>query len=173
MLRQLSRTVAVLLAALAAALVVSAGPAGAGELQEYPPPDCTVTVDVSDPDQGDTVTISGENFEPGTEVPVLVGGAEVGSVTVADDGTWSFEYTIPADAETGAYEVSAGGCAAGADVLGTTITVGAAAAAPQPDALPRTGSSSTEPLVRTGAVLVAAGAVLVYAVRRRQQAAAG
>ena len=39
--------------------------------------------------------------------------------------------------------------------------------------LPATGSSSTEPLVRTAAVLIAAGAVLVYAVRRRSQAAAG
>ena len=68
--------------------------------------------------------------------------------------------------------VTADGCEGGEDdVLGTTISVGPAAV--EPGGLPATGSSSTEPLVRTAAVLIAAGAVLVYAVRRRSQAAAG
>ena len=56
-------------------------------------------------------------------------------------------------------------------VLGTAIT--RADPAVGSNALPKTGSSSTEPLVRTGAVLVVAGAAVVYAVRRRQNATTG
>jgi alpha-L-fucosidase len=167
MLRQISRIAAVIAGVLAVALVVTVSPAHAGEVDDYPAPDCSVSVDDDSPTAGDTITITGENWPPGSTVTIVVGGAEVGTTTAGDDGTWEFEYTIPSDAEAGTYEVSATGCE-GANVGGTTITVGAA-----PAALPRTGSSSTEPLVRTGAVLIAAGAVLVYAVRRRHQAAAG
>jgi hypothetical protein len=169
MFRQLSRTLALLLAVFAAALVVGAAPAGAGDSEEYPPPeDCAVTVDDDSPSPGDTITITGTNWPADAEVTVLVGGDEVGTTTADDEGSWTFEHTIPADAEPGDYEVTADGCESG-EVLSTTITVADA----EPAALPRTGSSNTEPLVRTGAVLVAAGAVLVYAVRRRSQAVAG
>ena len=169
MLRSPLRTLALLLAVGAAALVVGA-PAGAGEVEEYPPPDCSVAVDDDTPQAGDTIVISGANWDPEGTATVLVGGAEVGTVDVEDDGTWTFEYAIPADAEAGDYEVTAEGCEGG-EVLGTTITVAAAPAA-EPGAIPRTGSSTTEPLVRTGAVLIAAGGVLLYAVRRRREAAA-
>jgi len=170
MFRSISRTLALLLAVIAAALVMVAPPASAGEDEEYPPPEeCAVAVDDDSPEPGDTITISGSNWEPGATATILVGGAEVGTATVGEDGTWTFEHTIPNDMEPGVYEVTADGCESG-DVLSTTITVTAPAAA-APAAIPRTGSSSTEPLVRTGAVLIAAGAVLVYAVRRRHQAA--
>ncbi len=170
MFRRISSTLAVLLAVAAATLVVSAAPASAGE-EEYPPEvDCTVSVSPDDPEAGDEIVISGEHWEAGATVTVLVGGAEVGEATVAEDGTWELEYTIPADAEAGDYAISAEPCETG-DVLGTTITVAEPAAA-APGDLPRTGSSTTEPLVRTGAVLLAAGAVLVYAVRRRNQSLA-
>ena len=167
MFRTTTRSLALLLAVLAAALFVVASPAEAGE---YPPPeDCAVAVDDDSPEPGDTITITGESWPAGAEVTVLFGDDEVGTTTAGEDGTWSFEYTIPADLEEGDYAVSAEGCETG-EVLGTTVTVEEGAA---PADIPRTGSNSTEPLVRTGAVLLAAGAVLVYAVRRRSQAVAG
>ncbi len=169
MFRQISRTLALLLAVVAAALVVGVAPAGAGELQEYPPPeDCVVQVDDDSPAPGDTVTVSGTGWPADAEVTVFVDGEPVGDTTADGEGAWTFEYEVPADA-AGAQAITADGCAEGGEVLGTTLTVQEA----EPAALPRTGSNTTEPLVRTGAVLVAAGAVLVYAVRRRSQAVAG
>jgi hypothetical protein len=164
MFRGISRTLALLLAA-AGILLLGTAPAMAGEQEEYPPTDCSVTVDDDTPSAGDTITVSGENWPAGATVTIFVGGVEAGTATAGDDGTWSAQITVPETA--GDYEVTANGCGATQNVLGTTISVGAA-----PQALPATGSSSTEPLVRTGAVLIAAGAVLVYAVRRRSQAAA-
>ena len=173
MSRMISRTLALLVATLAVA-AMSAAPVRAGEVPDpepYPSEDCTIAVDNDAPAPGDTITITGEAWDPGATAVISVGGAEVGSVVVGEDGTWEFKYTIPADAEPGDYAVEADGCEGAGEVLGTTITVVEARAAEQPQALPATGSSSTEPLVRTGAVLIAAGAVLVYAVRRRNQAA--
>ena len=172
MSRMISRTLALLTAILAVA-AMSAAPAHAGEApapDPYPSTECTVSVDNDSPAPGDTITITGEKWDPGATAVISVGGAEVGNATVGDDGTFSFEYTIPSDAEGGDYAVEVDGCEGAGEVLGTTITV-VEPAAEEPRALPATGSSSTEPLVRTGAVLIVAGAVLVYAMRRRNQAA--
>jgi hypothetical protein len=163
MLRRSLRLVALALAGLFG-LVLTAGPAMAGDYE--PPPG--IEVDDSTVQAGDPVTVTGENCNIGAEVTVTFGGVEVGTTTVGADGTFSLTFDVPAGTAAGTYAVEATGC--GADVLGTTVTVGPVAIGPPPAALPRTGSSSTEPLVRTGAVLLAAGAVLVYAVRRRQQA---
>ena len=150
-------------------VVLTAGPAIAGE--DYTPPP-GVEVDNDTPDPGDTVTVSGESCAIGAEVTVTLGGVEAATTIVGGDGTFSVTFEVPDDTEPGTYEVEAPGC--GAEVLGTTISVaGPSTTTIGGNALPQTGSSSTEPLVRTGAVLVAAGAVLVYAVRRRQQATAG
>jgi hypothetical protein len=167
------RKLALLLAAVTALLLATAPVASAGE-EEYPAPDCSLSVSPEDPDAGDDITITGEGWPAGATVTVTVGGVELDPVTADDEGSWEVEYTIPESTPEGEVSVTADGCEGGEDeVLGTTITVGPAAVAPQPEALPATGSSSTEPLVRTAAVLIAAGAVLVYAVRRRSQAAAG
>ncbi|MGK2950550.1 MAG: LPXTG cell wall anchor domain-containing protein [Acidimicrobiales bacterium] len=158
-----------LLALTLVGLVAVAGPAAAGEEYEPPP---GIEVDDSTPGPGDTVTISGESCAVGAEVTITLAGEEVATATVGDDGTFSTTFDVPADAAPGDYEVEVIGC--GAEVLGTTITVSGPAPTPAAGgALPETGSSDTEPLVRTGAVLLAAGAVLVFAVRRRQQASAG
>ena len=160
----------VLVAAIAALLFASVSSASAGEQEEYPVPDCSLSVSPENPTAGDEITISGENWPAGATVVVSVGGVDLDPVTADDAGAWSTTYTIPADTEAGDVEVTADGCEGGeSEVLGTTITVAAAAVEAEP--LPATGSSSTEPLVRTAAVLIAAGVFLVYAVRRRSQAA--
>lgn len=140
--------------------VLTAGPAMAGD--DYTPPP---SVEVED----DTVTMAGENCDVGAEVTVTLGGIEVATTIVRPDGTFSVTFKVPAGTDPGNYEVKAAGC--GAEVLGTTITM--AGPTVGSNALPKTGSSSTEPLVRTGAVLVVAGAAVVYAVRRRQNATTG
>ena len=157
------------LALCLAALLALAGPASAGE--EYTPPP-GIEVDNDTPEPGDSVTITGEGCEVGAEVSITLDGVEVATATIGEDGTFSATFDVPADAEPGDYEVQVIGC--GTEVLSSIITVGGAVTTTSIGgaALPQTGSSSTEPLVRTGAVLVAAGGVLVYAVRRRQQAAA-
>lgn len=168
MLRSTLRLLALTIAGLFG-LVALAGPVSAGEAYEPPP---GIEVDDSTPGPGDTVTISGESCAIGAEVTITLAGEEVATATVGDDGTFTATFEVPADAAPGDYEVEVIGC--GAEVLGTTITVSGPAPTPGGSgALPETGSSDTEPLVRTGAVLLAAGAVLVFAVRRRQQAAAG
>lgn len=171
MLRRSLRLFALALAGLLG-LVLAAGPAMAGDDEDYEPPP-SIVVDDDTPEAGDTVTVSGESCAIGAEVTITFGGVEVATTTVGADGTFSVTFDVPDDTEPGTYEVQATGC--GPEVLGTTITVTGPVATTTTiggTALPQTGSSSTEPLVRTGAVLVAAGAVLVYAVRRRQQAAA-
>jgi LPXTG-motif cell wall-anchored protein len=170
MLRTALRLTALAIAGLFG-LVALAAPATAGE--DYTPPP-GITVDNPNPEAGDTVTISGEACIVGATVTITFDGKEVATATVGADGTFSATFDIPADTAPGEYAVEVIGC--GPEVLGTTLTVSAAAPdAPAPPAtgagaLPQTGSSGTEPLVRTGAVLLAAGAVLVYAVRRRQLA---
>lgn len=168
MLRSTLRLLALTLAGLFG-LVALAGPATAGE--DYTPPP-TIEVDDPNPGPGDSVTISGASCVIGAEVSITLEGVEVATATVGADGTFSATFDIPADAAPGDYLVQVIGC--GTEVLGTTITVSGPAPTPGGSgALPETGSSNTEPLVRTGAVLLAAGAVLVFAVRRRHQAAAG
>lgn len=149
------------------ALGLLAGPASAGEAEEYPE-DPGIEVDDSTPEAGDTITVSGEACAAGVGVDIFLGGVKVGETVTDSEGKFSVDIEVPENTAPGTYELTAVGC--DVEVLGVTITV---AAAPGGAALPVTGSSSTEPLVRTGAVLVAAGAVLVYAVRRRQQATLG
>jgi hypothetical protein len=158
MLRRSLRTAGLVLTVLFA-LVVMAAPAHAG----YPPPP-GVDVDDPTPDPGDAVTVTGEGCAVGATVTISLGGVQVGTAVVGADGTFSATFNVPAGTAPGTYEVSVTDCTA--EVLGTTITVGG----PAGTALPRTGSSTTEPLARTGVVLVGAGVVLVYAMRRRRQA---
>ena len=150
------------------ALGLLAGPASAGEVEEYPE-DPGIEVDDSTPDAGDTITVSGQACAAGVGVDIFLGGVKVGETVTDSEGKFSVDIEVPENTAPGTYELTAVGC--DVEVLGVTITVGGPT--PGGTALPVTGSSSTEPLVRTGAVLVAAGAVLVYAVRRRQQATLG
>jgi LPXTG-motif cell wall-anchored protein len=162
------RRVLSLLALVLLGAVLFAVPASAGEYPEDP----GITVDNPNPDPGDTITITGSACAADVEVTIKLGGEVIGTTTTDADGSFTFKYEVPADTAPGTYEITAEGC--GTEVLSEQITVGAAATTTVAGAdLPKTGSSSTEPLATTGLVLVTAGALLVFGVRRRQKALAG
>ncbi len=135
----------VLLTTGLAALVLLAGPAEAGDY---------------DPPPSSSVTAKGTGCDVGSAVVVTLGGEEVATTTVGSDGAYSVTYEIADGTDPADYVVTASGC--DEVVGGKTVERGAA--------LPQTGSSNTGALVRAGLVLVAAGAVLVVGIRRRQHA---
>lgn len=150
------------LAALVLAVVGMAAPAHA---QDYPPQP-GITVDKPNVDPGDTVRVTGRGCEPGASVTIQFNGQTVATVTAGSDGSFSGSFTVPAGTPGGTYQISATGCAT--QVLSTSITVGATSTPTTTSSvLPRTGSGTTETLLRAGIVLVAAGGLLAFAARRR------
>jgi LPXTG-motif cell wall-anchored protein len=154
--------------------VLFAAPASAGAptpTTGYPEPG-GLTVDNPNPEPGDTITIGGTACAADVEVTISFGGEVIGKATTDADGNFTFKYTVPADTAPGTYEISVTAC--DTEVLSEQITVVAAPTTTVAGQdLPQTGSNSTEPLARTGLVLVTAGALLVFGVRRRQKALAG
>lgn len=70
----------------------------------------SVTVDPSEVNPGDTVTVTGEGFLPGEEVVVTIDpSGESVTVTADEDGAFSVEVTIPEDAEPGDFTATAVG----------------------------------------------------------------
>jgi LPXTG-motif cell wall-anchored protein len=143
-------------------------PAQAG----YPPP-AGITIDKPSVDPGESVTVTGDGCAAGVDVTILLGDTEVATATTTEDGTFSATFEVPPGTAPGTYSVDAVDCTV--EVLSTTLTVlGAAAAttaASSGGTLPRTGSDTTESLIRIGVVLLACGGLLVFAARRRAAAA--
>lgn len=126
-----------------------------------------ITIDPSTPSRpGDTVTITGEGFEPGVAVdiflqrkggrppgdpPVLLGTVVTGDFGEPDAGTFTTDVTLPDPLAPGRYTISAVSqkCS---DDLGTVDTTVRATAAAPPAASPTgtTGSTGAGNLARTG-----------------------
>lgn len=168
---RLAAVAVLLLAALALVLVVTpARPAAA----QYEPPG-TIAVSPVAPPPGATITVTVTGCRSdGGPVTITIDGAVVGSATPDADATFSADVVVP-DTAGGDVEVVAA-CDSG--LLRSTITVrigdlpfdppeGDDEAAAGDGALPRTGSSTTGPLTRIGAVLLGAGALLMVVARRR------
>jgi hypothetical protein len=116
---------------------------------------------------GDTVTVSGTGFRPGERVVVrLAGGALLGSVTAAADGSVRAEVRIPERTETGRTTVNLVGddsaVSAGIDLRVAALSV------PADD----DGVGTLVPLVAAAGALVATAAGLVSVVGRQRAAAA-
>jgi LPXTG-motif cell wall-anchored protein len=169
---------------LAAGLALaSSAPAGAQEDDGYPPDVFFLTVSDATPFPGQTITASGAMTPGSTSISFTFFSQPVGlgSTTPNPDGTFSSSVTIPSDATLGdhtlsatdstgltlsvALDVVAPGDAADDDEGVTAAAPGAAGAA---GALPRTGDDTSLPLLRVGAVLVAAGGLLLFLTRRRR-----
>lgn len=151
---------------LGALLLAGIGFGVPAQAQYTPPPGITIDPPVVNP--GETVTVSGHECAAGVEVTISLGGSQVATATTGEDGTFTASFEVPVGTAPGTYSVTAADCAV--DVLSSTLTVqGAttATAAAAGTTLPRTGSGTTETLLRVGIVLVACGGLLAFAARRR------
>ena len=108
---------------------------------------------------GGSINLTGSGFGPNTPITITISGGTVitGNVTDAS-GNWTA--SIPAPNNLGTYTITVSG---GQTTGSTTVTVAASGGG---GGLPVTGSSNSLPLTQTGAALVAAGALVVFGVRR-------
>jgi LPXTG-motif cell wall-anchored protein len=169
-------------------LVAGIQRAGATSVTSYPPdtdpPASTIVVIPEDdddrPEVGESVELVADGWEPGTEVffYVVVNGEQVliGSAIADENGEAVFDWTIPAGVCCGDFEIEIEGIdeetgeprTATAEI--TIYEFGGGVPGDGGD-LPYTGSNSTS-IVRIGLVLLVAGGVSVFAVRRRSARAA-
>ena len=110
---------------------------------------------------GGIINLTGSGFGPNTPIAITISGGTVitGNVTDAS-GNWTA--SIPAPNNLGTYTITVSG---GQTTASTTVTVAASGGG---GGLPVTGSSNSFPLTQAGAALVAAGALVVFGVRRSE-----
>ena len=113
--------------ALAGSLVITVLVAGPTLAQDYPPGAPTIEVSDSVVIPCQTITVSGQNLEPGITVEITFGGEVIGTAVVGADGTYSTTVQIPCDTSPGTFVLAAGGAtteitvvAAGGGVGGVT-----------------------------------------------------
>lgn len=145
--------------ALAVGCLAFLGLAGVANAQTYTGATVTTGQNVA---AGSTDQVTGSGFTPGTTVTVTLGAEVLGAVLVAPDGGFSLSYTVPTTC--GNYSLTATN---GVQTQTTTLVVACAAAATTAGSLPYTGTNSSMPLVQVGAGLLAAGAVIMLTVRKR------
>jgi LPXTG-motif cell wall-anchored protein len=177
---------------LGAAMVgLTAAPVLADETQYPPQDDLKIEVSTTALCPGDSVTVSGEGFEPGSSVAVTLAsnGTNLGSADVQGDGAFSFDTTISETQEPGDYTVQVAGTAPdGSEVTANAAlevqdcddsddgddSAAPATTAPPADGpdedLPVTGSNSTWTLIKIGLALAAIGGALLALARRRRAA---
>jgi LPXTG-motif cell wall-anchored protein len=154
-----------LVGAAAFALLAVFAVAGPASAQTYPNGDCAASVAAG------VIDLDCSGFLPGTEVNVTLDGEVLGSGLVRPDGTVALDANLPAECGTYNLAVSGGGV-----TRTTQVTVpcapGAAPGAVTPaGTLPYTGSDSA-PIAQIGVALLAAGALVTFAVRQRGKAQA-
>lgn len=140
---------------------------------QYPPAAPGLQVDQNSVTAGGSVVASGCGTPSGTVTFTLRSRASVLGTTITNPtGLYRAAVAIPCEANQGADTLTASGAANGSAALNISGTSGACArvAATAGDALPRTGSSSTEPLVAAGIGLVLIGAATAVTARRRRRA---
>jgi LPXTG-motif cell wall-anchored protein len=122
---------------------------------------------------GGTVIIAGQGFLPNSTVTVTVASDPYVAGTPLSDanGDWTLSFAAPT--EVGSHTITA---TDGTNTLSIPFEVSAAGAATTGapavtpgGTLPYTGSDSSLPVAQGGAMLVAAGAVIVFTVRKRNQ----
>ena len=161
-------------AALCAALVLLAAPAGAQTDGSDSDGDTYVAGDVvARPTEDGRITVTGENCPPGEAVTYEVvsasgsnQGTTVTSGSTTADADGSFTFTTE-QVPNGRYEVRVT-CGGDTTVLSVNVNRGQATApGRQAGALPQTGTDSSVPLARLGVILVASGGVALYAAKKR------
>jgi LPXTG-motif cell wall-anchored protein len=172
-------------AAVALMVVLSLGVSRAGAV-DYPPPTDPPPTEVTvvpggggDDDiieAGEPVEFISTGWEPGTvaTMTIVINGETITLTTIVNEnGEAIFDWTVPAGTNTGDYGFAIEGIdevTGEPRVAAGDIHIEAEGAFVPGDggggALPYTGSNSSN-LIRIGIVLVAAGGISVFAVRRR------
>ncbi|MBW3651775.1 MAG: hypothetical protein KY458_14515 [Actinobacteria bacterium] len=167
----MARRVVVMFTGALVALLVLVG--GASAQVQYPPGGSNLQTDRTQARPGEPITVTGAGFLPASTVTITFDDAVVlGTTHVRENGTFSIEVTIPANASPGSHTLAATGT--GADGTPRRITsavevLGTAAA--RGGTLPRTGSGITTSLVASAALLIGAGSAAVVGTRRRPRLA--
>lgn len=177
-----------LLASLWVVLGVSAAPAGAAT---YPPPVCAmISVSTTTPRQGQTITVTGEQFKPNTTVKLWLtprsdfpgsvssaarpAGSSVLLATVTTDssGSFSAQVTIPLDV-SGHQVLSADGpgkiCPAEPIQITVSGGAGGGSSSGGNGGPPAMTGVDVALLVGIGAALLAAGVLFTQSGRRRSR----
>lgn len=112
----MKRYASALMGALALSLVLSA-PAFA----QYPPEEPSCGVSDTTLAAGDQVTVSGQNWQPGSTVSFTLQpeGEDLGSTTVGGNGNFSATLTIPNSVSSGTHSIECDGV----DVEGATVVL--------------------------------------------------
>lgn len=190
-----------LIAGLFAVGTLGAGAAGAVDPAAVDDAECpsqgyaptpVLTADPGEVTPGATVTITGTGFVGGSTAVLEADGVEIGQVPVDADGSFTFEWTVPADHATGPVEITAtDGCllisSTVIEVVSTPATTVPPADTTPADAgttpgggpsagdtsggsgvLPKTGSQILPAMVGGLVLLVVGSGLVVLATRRRR-----
>lgn len=119
-------TLALVLALAGLVLVGPASPAQASGFQAYPPTICpTVSVSTTKPAVGETITVTGQNFDPNKSVTVLMHSKTYVLATVKTDaeGAFSANVKMPAGL-TGSHLITVKGAQSGCPADPVRILIG-------------------------------------------------
>jgi hypothetical protein len=154
-------------------LFAFSAPAFAGT---YPPAGPTAVANSAVVGPGGTLTLTGQSWLPGSQVTLTLFSAPVdlGTATVAADGTWSKTVTIPASTPPGNHSIVIKGLDANGQPATQTValTINAAGSSAVPSsssAFAFTGSNAVG-MTFIGAAVLMVGAVLAIITRRRNTA---
>jgi hypothetical protein len=155
---------------IAACLFLVTPTAQAASVAPYPPPTCSLlSVSTTFANPGDSITVSGADFVPGSTVKIIIvtPRTTLATVTVGSTGAFSVAVTVP-NLTPGAYQITATSTRLACPVNTLTISVGTS---------PTSGSSAGHTPASTGVdvlllagiggVLFAGGLVANRAGRRR------
>jgi LPXTG-motif cell wall-anchored protein len=156
----------------------------------------TLTTNPGTVSAGQQITINGTGFPPNSEVPLSVGGVQIGVAQTDANGNFSFPYVVPAGTPNGTLAVTAlcGDVTVSSNVnvvsaattstsirVTTTISGGGTAGGSTAGGSSSSGSSSgnlpstgadTLRLLSVAVALIMAGGLIVLAVRKRNSRAA-
>ncbi len=157
---------------------------GNGHGNQYPPGQCKLKLSASALRAGQSLTISGDGFTPGTTVSFLVDGVVIGTAIADPTGHASLTFTVPMGTSVGRHSLSMSG---GGRLLTSSVMVrsatqgsvltggtqGGASTASQfsggGSSLATTGAGELIPVAGGGAALVGLGAMTMLAARRRRE----
>ena len=155
------------LVVLGAAVVLVLLPVGSA-LAQYPPAAPSLTVSDTVVSPGETITVSGRDWLPGSTVSIslLPGVGVLGTAEVGAEGTFASQVTIPGDTAPGTYTLRASGTGENGQqrTVDATITVPGAPAAGQ---LAVTGGAVTVWMMVAASLILAGTAALLNARRRK------